>query len=67
MTDAEIIELYRRWGEETYCAGFMKPDALSVAQFRAWLTKAAWTPDTAEPYELAMLAEYHRQEAQEVE
>lgn len=64
MTDAEIIELYRRWSEETYCAGFMHADSGRVAEFRAWLPgpMGSWAAETAKLYELEMLAEYRRQE-----
>ncbi len=65
MTDAEIIELYRRWSEETYCAGFLHPEAQSVSEFREWLPGpiGTWTPETAKHYELEMLQEFRRQEA----
>ena len=67
VTDAELVQMYEHWSEEIYCAGFMQPTTESVAQFREWIqvvNPIRWTPERAESYELEMLAEYHRQEAE---
>lgn len=65
MDDGRLIELYRMWSESNWAAGFMSPYPDVVVKFREWLRDApGWSIETAEPYELEMLAEFHRQEAE---
>ena len=67
LSDAELVELYRRWSEEFWCAGFMSATEGTVRQFRKWLTTLGRdVPEVSTDYELEFLTEYKRQCGEEV-
>ena len=37
LTDYQVVQLYRVWSEDAYCAGFMSPSEGTVKSFREWL------------------------------
>ena len=67
-TVKELIDLYRQWSDEKWCAGFMSPYPDTVRDFRTWLH----SPDFQESvvsiiteYEFEMLEEFRKQERED--
>ena len=58
-----LVILYREWSEEQWCASFMLPNPSFVRAFREWLTELPSEPVNS--FELEMVAEFERQEAEE--
>ncbi|GEM_PF-4507156 len=60
-----LLALYSFWSEEFYAAGFMDPDAETVAEFRRWLKDTLETSSPQQDYEKEFLEEFRRQELAE--
>ena len=70
LSDAEVIALYKEWSDEQYSARFMTPVPGFVTQFRTWLAErdSSYRVDYRDDASnIAMLAEYRRQEAEKLE
>jgi hypothetical protein len=78
VNDNKIVAMYTHWSEDRYSAGFILPETGVVTEFRQWLKESDGVSldddakfrlqqlDQGEKqfsYEIAMLAEYHRQVA----
>ena len=64
LTDYQLIELYRRWSEDNWCAGFMDPSPGVVADFLRDLEGMLLTDPTdgtRTDYEQQFLDEVRRQ------
>jgi hypothetical protein len=57
-----LLALYSYWSEEFYAAGFMHPDAETVAEFRRWMKNTPEVVPAREDYEREFLEEFRRQE-----
>ena len=67
LTKAEglLLALYSFWSEEFYAAGFIDPDAETVAEFRRWLKDTLELSPPRQDYEREFLEEFRRQELAE--
>jgi hypothetical protein len=61
----DLLDRYREYSEETWCAGFYDPTPYAVQDFRSQPRRREYVPSgnpATQDYELAFLAEYFRQE-----
>ena len=67
-TAKELIDLYRQWSEEKWCAGFMDPSPDRVRDFRTWLHASDFQESVVSiitDYEFEMLEEFRKQERED--
>ena len=71
LPDYILLECYRAWSEENFCAGFISPTKQHVSDFRQWLMQKQGrdrlkTIPVLFNYESRFLELYHDLESSEV-